>query len=211
MIKIFAHRGFVQNNIKQNSIASLKNAFKNGFKAIEFDIWWLENQLFLNHDKPSKTSLFNLPHFGDYFIYNNQIDYWLDFKNIDESNVREVLQLVKNDLDSNKINLDKIYFAPYITNFELTEKIAREFRNFFDKKINFLGVCDHQSQILKISELLDIEVIDYVSIDYKLINKSNLELIDPKKIFAWTVNDIHIYNDLMVMGVDKFATDNLVI
>lgn len=57
MIKIFAHRGFAQNNIKQNSIASLKNAFKNGFKAIEFDIWWLENQLFLSHDKPSKTSL----------------------------------------------------------------------------------------------------------------------------------------------------------
>ncbi|MBM3589885.1 MAG: hypothetical protein FJX30_00715 [Alphaproteobacteria bacterium] len=211
MIKIFAHRGFVQNNIKQNSIASLKNAFKNGFKAVEFDIWWQENQLFLSHDKPSKSSLFNLPRFGDYFIYNNQIDYWIDFKNIDENNVREVLRLVKNDLDSNKINLEQVYFAPYITNSELAEKIAREFRNFFGKKINFLGVCDHQSQVLKISELLDIEVIDYVSIDYKLITKGNLELIDPKKIFAWTVNDIHIYNDLMVMGVDKFATDNLVI
>jgi len=38
MIKLFAHRGFVENNMKQNSIASLKNAVAKGFKAIEFDI-----------------------------------------------------------------------------------------------------------------------------------------------------------------------------
>ena len=41
MIRLFAHRGFAKGNILQNSIASLNHAHKNGFKAIEFDIWFL--------------------------------------------------------------------------------------------------------------------------------------------------------------------------
>ena len=54
MIKLFAHRGFVENNMKQNSIASLKNAVAKGFKAIEFDIWWCDGEFLLKHDKPSE-------------------------------------------------------------------------------------------------------------------------------------------------------------
>ena len=48
MIKIFAHRGFIQNNIKQNTIASLKNAVKNNFNAVEFDIWFIDGELYLS-------------------------------------------------------------------------------------------------------------------------------------------------------------------
>ena len=51
MIKLFAHRGFVENNMKQNSIASLKNAFEKGFKGVEFDIWWIDGEFFVKHDK----------------------------------------------------------------------------------------------------------------------------------------------------------------
>ena len=211
MIKIFAHRGYVQNNIKQNSIASLKNAIKNGFKAIEFDVWWIKNELLLSHDKPNESQLFNLPRFKDYLVYANQINYWIDFKNISEVNILEVLSYVKNDLDSNKINLNQIYFAPYITDYRLAKKISYQFRSFFDKKINFMGVCDHKSQINDIVDMIDIEFIDFVSMDYKLIDQNILKLIDPKKIFAWTVNDINQYNDLMIMGIDNFATDKLVI
>ena len=56
MIRLFAHRGFAKGNILQNSIASLNHAHKSGFKAIEFDIWFLEEKLFLSHDRPKKNA-----------------------------------------------------------------------------------------------------------------------------------------------------------
>ena len=58
MIKLFAHRGFVENNMKQNSIASLKNAFEKGFKGVEFDIWWLDGEFLIKHDKPNEKEKF---------------------------------------------------------------------------------------------------------------------------------------------------------
>ena len=50
MIKLFAHRGFVLENAQQNSIESLKEAVKENFKAIEFDIWFLNGNLVLKKD-----------------------------------------------------------------------------------------------------------------------------------------------------------------
>ena len=42
-MKIFAHRGYVINGIKENSIAALVNAVDCGFAAIEFDLYfWQE-------------------------------------------------------------------------------------------------------------------------------------------------------------------------
>ena len=91
MKKVFAHRGFTfdennpQNKIEQNSLASLKNAVNHGFKAIEFDIWYFNSQLVLSHDQPNLANYQTLTKFSEYFIYGNQLDYWLDFKNLDEN------------------------------------------------------------------------------------------------------------------------------
>ena len=73
MLKIFAHRGFVgncdqQNYIQQNSLASLKNAYDSGFRAIEFDIWFYNSQLILSHDQPQLDNCKNLAHFNDFLI-----------------------------------------------------------------------------------------------------------------------------------------------
>jgi glycerophosphoryl diester phosphodiesterase len=98
MIKLFAHRGFVENNMKQNSILSLKNAVTKGFKAIEFDIWWCDGEFLVKHDKPIDKEKFLLPRLQDYLCYKNELEYWIDFKNIDLANVDEALKKLKADL-----------------------------------------------------------------------------------------------------------------
>ena len=55
------------------------------------------------------------------------------------------------------------------------------------------------------------ELIDFVSIDHLLINSELLKKIKPSKLLAWTVNDIKQINDFYMLGVDKFATDKVLI
>ncbi len=211
MIKLFAHRGFVENNMKQNSIASLKNAVAKGFKAIEFDIWWVDGEFFIKHDKPNKKEEFSLPRLQDYLYYKNELEYWFDFKNIDQNNIDDVLKKLKTDLILKEIDLNKVFFAPYITDYAMAIKIALKFRNFFSQKINFVGVCDNEAGVQEIINMTDIELIDFVSINYALINLELLKKIKPTKLLAWTVNDVKQINDLYMLGVDKFATDKVLI
>ena len=211
MIKLFAHRGFVENNMKQNSIASLKNAFEKGFKGVEFDIWWIDGEFFVKHDKPSGKELFLLPRLQDYLVHKNELEYWIDFKNLDEKNIDNALKKLKEVLILKEIDLNKVFFAPYITDYILTAKISLKFRNFFAQKINFVGVCDEQAQCQEVVDMIDIGVIDFISINYKLINKDFLKKIQPTKLLTWTVNDIKEINDLYMFGVEKFATDKVLI
>ena len=211
MIKLFAHRGLVENNMKQNSIASLKNAFEKGFKGVEFDIWWIDGEFFVKHDKPAGKELFLLPRLQDYLVHKNELEYWIDFKNLDEKNIDNALKKLKEVLILKEIDLNKVFFAPYISDYILTGKISLKFRNFFAQKINFVGVCDEEAQCQGAVDMIDIGVIDFISINYKLINKDFLKKIQPSKLLAWTVNDVNEVNDLYMVGVEKFATDKVII
>lgn len=211
MIKLFAHRGLVENNMKQNSIASLKNAFEKGFKGVEFDIWWIDGEFFVKHDKPAGKELFLLPMLQDYLVHKNELEYWIDFKNLDEKNIDNALKKLKEVLILKEIDLNKVFFAPYISDYILTGKISLKFRNFFAQKINFVGVCDEEAQCQGAVDMIDIGVIDFISINYKLINKDFLKKIQPSKLLAWTVNDVNEINDLYMVGVEKFATDKVII
>ena len=110
-----------------------------------------------------------------------------------------------------EIDLNKVFFAPYITDYSLASKISLKFRNFFSQKINFVGVCDKHKQCREAVDMVDIGLIDFISIDHTLINKDFLKKIQPSKLLAWTVNDANEINDLYLLGVDKFATDKVLI
>jgi glycerophosphoryl diester phosphodiesterase len=211
MIKLFAHRGFVENNMKQNSILSLKNAVTKGFKAVEFDIWWCDGEFLVKHDKPSDKEKFLLPRLQDYLCYGSDLEYWIDFKNLDQNNVDNALKKLNSDLILKKVDLNKVFLAPYITDYKLAEIISLKFRNFFSQTINFVGVCDKQSGLQDVIDLVDMELINFVSINHLLINTELLKKIKPSKLLAWTVNDIKKINDFYMLGVDKFATDKVLI
>lgn len=212
MIKLFAHRGFITGNILQNSIASLKNAYDFGFKAIEFDIWFLQQELFLKHDRPKIEELNNLPKFKDYFLFNNDFEYWLDFKNLDEKNIDEILKMVKKTIEELGINLDKIYFAPFITNYNISGNIIKKFRSYFGERVNFVAVCEklrNNKEVKILREFLSENKVKFLSINHKLINQDFVKLFSDIEIFAWTVNDQARLKELEKLGIKNFATDKI--
>lgn len=217
MKKVFAHRGFTfdennpQNKIDQNSLASLKNAVNHGFKAIEFDIWYFNSQLVLSHDQPNLSNYQTLAKFSEYFIYGNQLDYWLDFKNLDETNINNVLNLVESQINFTKINLEKIFFAPYCTDYFLSQKIFFSFRKIFGNEIKMVAVADNIQQIPNLLEFVVKNNVKYLSIDYKLINEDLIAKFKDQNILAWTINDQQILDNLARLGIKYFATDKILI
>jgi glycerophosphoryl diester phosphodiesterase len=212
MVRLFSHRGFTSEVFLQNSIKSLKNAHEFGFRAIEFDIWFLNQKLILKHDAPQKNELETLPDFSDYLIFKNDFIYWLDFKNLDEKNVADALKLVKKKLDKAGVNLDQSYFAPFITDYKIAEKILAEIRKIFGEKVRFIAVCEELENEIAIKNLrnfLTKNNIKFLSIFHKLIDEKFLKLFPDIEIFAWTVNDVKRLQELERLGVANFATDKI--
>ncbi len=211
-MRLFAHRGFAKEKILQNTISSLNQAHKKRFKGIEFDIWFLEGELFLKHDRPKKSELKTLPKFRDYLSFRNDFYYWLDFKNLDEANVEEVLKIVKTEINQSSIKLDQIYFAPFITNYKLAEKIIAKIRKVFGKKVQLVAVCEELENFLQVKDLrhfITKNEVKFLSIYHQLIDNTFVKIFPDVEIFAWTVNDLKRLRELELIGVKNFATDKI--
>ncbi len=212
MIKLFSHRGFVTKRSPENSIKSLESAFLKGFSAIEFDIWFSEKKLILSHDSPNQITLKMAPQLKDYFKFGNQLNYWLDFKNLDEKNIAEALIETQKVIDEKKIDLSKIYFAPFITDYQKSEKIMLKIRKIFGEEVNFVAVCENlkdRDEINKLGTFLRKNKIKFLSINHELIDKTLIKILSEIELFAWTVNDIKIIKNLANIGVKNFATDKI--
>jgi glycerophosphoryl diester phosphodiesterase len=109
MIKIFSHRGLRIKKSQENKIESFKNAYKKGLRAIEFDIWYLKDQLILKHNRPSNFN--NCDSLEDLLAnFKNDLQYWVDFKNLNPKNCDQALKKVKDLVDKNKIKLKKAFW-----------------------------------------------------------------------------------------------------
>ncbi len=212
MIKLFAHRGFAKNKNLQNTITSLNQAKENGFKAIEFDIWFLEGELFLKHDLPRKNELKELPNFRDYLTFQNEFFYWLDFKNLNKKNAHEVLKIVRDEISKTNIKLNQIYLAPFVTNYVLASEIFEIIREIFGEKVQLVAVCEkleNDQQIIDLRQFLTKNKIKFLSIFHELLNQSFIKNFSDIEFFAWTVNDISKLKELQNLGVKNFATDKI--
>lgn len=213
MIKLFAHRGFVTQDIAQNSIESLQNAWRKNFRAVEFDIWFFQEKLILKHDKPNSDEINFLPQFSDYLCFKNDIEYWADFKNLDENNADKALNLVKLKLLEAGVGIEQIYFAPFITDHEKAAKIFVILRKVFGAKVKIMAVCEElESDISKknLRNFLDQNNIKNLSIFHKIIDADFMKIFSDVKIFAWTVNDKERLLELEQLGVRNFATDKII-
>lgn len=212
MLKLFSHRGYLpfnnqKNLLQENSIASLKNAVNHGFKAIEFDIWYIENQLILSHDMPTNTE--NCARFIEYLQYQNQLEYWLDFKNLTTKNFDNVLELVIEDLMTKRINLAQLYFAPYCTDYRQAKIFCKKINKYFHGTIEFVAVCDDIKQIDDLEKLVLEQQIKFISIDHKLISQELLERFKQCQLMAWTIKDQDTLIKLSELGIKHFACDIL--
>jgi glycerophosphoryl diester phosphodiesterase len=216
MIKLFAHRGFAINDIKQNSIESLELAYQNNFRAIEFDIWFFpqnEKKLILKHDCPKPKEAISLPIFSDYLRFKNDLTYWLDFKNLNEKNTNQAMMLVKEQLDNFAINFRQVYFAPFITNYKIAQKVLKKIREVFGDNVQLVGVCEELNNKVEkenLKKFIDENNIKFLSIFHELIDKNFIKKFPHLELFAWTVNDKNRLETLKNMGVKNFATDKII-
>lgn len=214
MVKLFAHRGYTNHGKSpENSIASLKSAYDFGFRGVEFDVWLMGGQLIvLSHDAPHDTTL--LARFTDYLIFGNDLEYWIDFKNVTEDNCDEFLLLIRDDLQKFQINTNNVYFAPYITDYSLSAKVIRKIRSVFGEDVKILAICDEFKTGRAREELVEFvrqNNVRFFSIDHKLLDDASLcKDLGEVKFFAWTVNDADRLKQLENIGVTAVATDALV-
>lgn len=208
MTKIFAHRGFVTSTAQENSIESLREAHKNHFIGVEFDLWLIDDFVVVNHDLPEKKHLSKLPNFRDYLIFKNDLEYWIDFKNLDKSNVEQIMDVVVEEINRAKIDYKKVYFAPFITELERAILVYDVVRNRV-KDAQIMAVCESLSEqnFIFYHQELQKNNIKFLSIQHEIINEKFMQIFSDINLFAWTVNDLARLRDLQKLGVKNFTSD----
>jgi len=206
MVKIFAHRGFVTKNAKENSIESLRAAYDNKFIGVEFDVWFLNNELVVHHDMPKENK--NLVKFSDYLQFKNEFEYWIDFKNLDEDNIDKALQIAKKELFAAEIDLKKVYFAPFITNLQKALPIYNKIYKAIEGA-QIMAVCEEikRDDLVFYHQELQKNNIKYLSINHENIDENFIEIFSDINIFAWTVNDLEYLRELEKLGIKNITSD----
>lgn len=176
----------------------------NGFRAIEFDLWFWEGKIQIKHDKPVGE---DLPSLTDFFRYGNEMIYWLDFKNLHEGNARNALELVAVEIKKAKIDLKKVFFVPFETNYEVASKLQIQVRKVFGNEAQFAAVCCAREKIHELKKFCLMDGVKFLSIFHELIDEDFVKKFAGQEIFAWTVNDAKRLEELSAIGVKNFATD----
>lgn len=212
---LFSHRGFLNKNCTQeNTIKAFQNAINYGFQAIEVDIWYFNNELILSHDQPDK----NLNHYDRlenlFNHFKNKIIYWLDFKNLQQDNVKNAIANLKKIIDQNKIQYQQIFFIPCLDNLNLKQNLFsyEEIRKNFTQNCNLGAFISNieKSKLLNYRQQLQNNEISNLSVQYKNIDEKFIEIFHDINLFAWTVNKEEDLINLKKLGVKNIATDKLI-
>ncbi len=201
---IFAHRGLVTKNSPENSIASLQAAHESGFRAVEFDLWFVNGEILIKHDRPTDK---NLPSLSDYFRFGEEMTYWLDFKNMNEGNAKEIFELVSVEIKKAKIGLEKIFLVPFELNYESAAYFQKRAHEVFGSASQFAAVCEKEENIVELEKFCVREQVRFLSVFHGLIDANFVAKFPHQKIFAWTVNDVKRSRELEALSVENFATD----
>jgi glycerophosphoryl diester phosphodiesterase len=215
-MKIFSHRGLIEKKTdKENKVESFQNAYKKGLRAIECDIWFLKSQLVLKHNRPS--NLQNLDSLENLLVsFKNNVEYWLDFKNLNSKNCDKAVKSIKEIIHKNKIKLENLNFAPFITDLKKAKIIYQSINKNFGNKVKIIAVIEklpEKNYQNFYSDLKSLETdgikIYGLSIQWKNLNFQFKTIFKDIKIFAWTVNDKKTANFLEKIGIENIASDKL--
>lgn len=213
--RLFSHRGFTNNKkLKENTIEAFDNSLTHGFDAIELDLWYLEENFILNHDKPQKD-LKKYDKFEDLLQkFHNKFQYWLDFKNLTPDNITQAIAKLKSIIDSSKIDYKNFIFVPCLDNIDLKNSLFA----FNEIKKQFGNETEIGSFLSKISKnkwenyylSLKENNIKNISINFKNLDEEFMIKFNDIKIFAWTINEEEDLNKMQLLKVQNIATDKII-
>ena len=205
-MKIFAHRGYIDKNLQENSISSLNKAYNYGFDGVEIDLWFIDDKFYITHDQPEAEELSNLALLQDFLIYED-FGYWLDFKNLDISNYKKAINCLKSNIKN--LNLANIFFVPYIDDYNLCEIIFKEINKVFDNNLKIAAIFDDVNKIEDLCKLISNINLKYLSIKSDLVTQQNIEKLLDINLMSWTIKDKKEYNRLRKQNIKIFASDIL--
>jgi len=94
--KAWRHRG----GNPQNTVSGARKAIKNGYKGIEIDLFYFNDEIILSHDFPKKDKTYvTLSSFLSQVSTDN-LNIWLDFKNLNLWNCNQIGKKLKLTLAS---------------------------------------------------------------------------------------------------------------
>lgn len=140
------------------------------------------------------------------------MQYWLDFKNLNEENADLALKLTKKAIEENSISQSQIYFVPFITNYQLAENIFKKIRDIFGEEVNIVAVCEkleNAKEIEKLYEFLAKNNVKFLSILHIFLNENFIKKISNIGIFAWTIDDLARLKKLEDLGIRNFCTNKI--
>jgi hypothetical protein len=143
--------------------------------------------------------------------FKNDLQYWVDFKNLNPKNCDQALKKVKDLVDKNKIKLNNLNFAPFITDLKKAEIIYQSIRKHFGKEAKIIAVIEKLSPKNYQKFYQDLKELDIygLSIQWKNLNADFKTIFKDIKIFAWTVNEQKTADSLAKIGIENIASDNL--
>lgn len=213
--KLFAHRGFFKGfkDIQENTLKSFQNAMDNGFDGVELDIWYVEDQFILNHDRPSKN-IDKYDKLTELFAQcGNKIKYWLDFKGLTPNEIIPAIKRLKKEIDDYEIAYENILFIPGLDNKNLdqNEFAYKEIRKNFGDNCQlgaFIGKIKKED-LPQYYKDLKTHKIKILSILFKNIDEDFMKIFHDINLFAWTVNQKNDLDYLSNLNVQNAATDVL--
>ncbi len=84
--KVWSARGFYSSKLEQNTVSSVNNAFSNGNRGVEIDLYYdaAMDKFIVSHDKPYLLKDGKLLSLEEMFLKTGTGHYfWLDYKNLD--------------------------------------------------------------------------------------------------------------------------------
>ena len=210
---IWSHRGYRQEGAAENTVASLKAAYLKGYKGVELDLWYLDGNLRLHHNKPKRFSFSKLPLLRKYLkTYKHKLRYWFDLKNINEKNCDSIFSILKRELDKWQIPYEQVSLVPYNSNWLEIIPCLNKAKELFPG-INVGVYMDKESiesyDMKQMKELLVQNSIALLSFDYETINQELINFFENCTNYAWTVNSEEEIQRLQKLGITNFCTDKI--
>lgn len=187
-MKLVAHRGKYNKDIKENTYESIKYALNdNKYVGVEFDIRCTKDNVFIvYHDvtynnKLISNTLYNelpryIPKLEDILnIISNKI-FLIEIKNIN-NRYDKFIKLI------NKYNNKKIYIMSFSNNIINKLNISNRFY-----KIGILNYIFNNNEL--------INNLDFVAILNSLLSLKNLDILKNKEIFSYGLLNNHDYKDV---------------
>ncbi|WP_371372669.1 glycerophosphodiester phosphodiesterase [Thalassotalea aquiviva] len=199
--KVWAHRGY-HKEFEQNSIKAVKKAIELNAKGIEVDVFFDEvlNDYIISHDYPYNLKYGKLLTLKELFnSVNNDVYFWLDFKNLkylDEANINSAvsrfLQLTKEHHLKDRVLIES-QSANHLKAFSLEGFNTSYWITFNERdgKLNFL------IEIYKLKIKYILEYFSAVSMGYQNYSPILKDSLNSLPILLFTVNEKNILKEFL--------------